>query len=86
MGRAGRSVTHGSAAVGRMLTSLCAFVAAVCPLRARGAGGMRRLTATSEALTGPGMAAMALPGSAPAAPPPLVLPALFGAVGVGRGS
>lgn len=73
---------HGSAAVGWLLTALCAFVAVVCLLRARGAGGMRRRTARSEALMGLGMAAMALPGSASAAPSPLVFLVLFGAVGV----
>ncbi|QPP09973.1 DUF5134 domain-containing protein [Streptomyces bathyalis] len=73
---------HGSATVGWLLTALCAFVACVCLLRARGAGGMRRRTATSEALMGLGMAAMALPGSASAVLPPLVLLVLFGVVAV----
>ncbi|SCK57421.1 DUF5134 domain-containing protein [Streptomyces sp. WMMB 322] len=72
---------HGSATVGWLLTALCAFVACVCLLRARGAGGMRRRTARSEALMGLGMAAMALPGSVSAGPPPLVLVLLFAGVG-----
>jgi hypothetical protein len=73
---------HGSATVGWLLTALCAFVACVCLLRARGAGGMQRRTARSEALMGLGMAAMALPGSVSAVLPPLVLLVLFGVVGV----
>ncbi|OEU92104.1 hypothetical protein DB35_06055 [Streptomyces abyssalis] len=73
---------HGSATVGWLLSALCAFVAAVCLLRARGAGGMRRRAATSEALMGLGMAAMALPGSVSAALSPLVFLMLFGAVSV----
>jgi hypothetical protein len=72
---------HGSAAVGWLLTALCAFVAGVCLVRARGAGGIRRRTARSEALMGLGMAAMALSGSVSTALPPLVFLLLFGAVG-----
>lgn len=73
---------HGSATVGWLLTALCAFVACVCLLRARGAGGMQRRTARSEALMGLGMAAMALPGSVSAVLPPLALLVLFGVVAV----
>ncbi|WP_314173518.1 DUF5134 domain-containing protein [Streptomyces winkii] len=74
---------HGSATVGWLLTVLCALVAGVCLLRAGRAGGMRRRTARSEALMGLGMAAMALPGGASAAPAaPLVFLVLFGAVAV----
>ncbi|HWM37091.1 MAG TPA: DUF5134 domain-containing protein [Streptomyces sp.] len=73
---------HGSAAVGWLLTALCAVTGAACLLRARGAGGMQRSAARSEALMGLGMAAMALSGSvSTAAVPPLVFIVLFGAVG-----
>lgn len=72
---------HGSATVGWMLAALCLYVAVVCLLRARDTGGMRRRTAANEALMGLGMAGMALPVEGPA-PSPLVLLALFGAVGL----
>lgn len=72
---------HGSAAVGWLLTALCAFVAGVCLVRAREAGGRRRRIARSEALMGLGMAAMALSGRVSTALPPLVFLVLFGAVG-----
>ncbi|SCK08311.1 hypothetical protein H181DRAFT_00359 [Streptomyces sp. WMMB 714] len=74
---------HSSAAVGLLLAALCAVTGGACLLRARGAGGMQRSTAWSEALMGWGMAVMALAGSLPAAAvPPFVLASLFGVVAV----
>ncbi|HEV7625178.1 MAG TPA: DUF5134 domain-containing protein [Streptomyces sp.] len=76
---------HSSATVGWLLTALCAVTGGACLVRARGAGGMQRRTARSEALMGLGMAVMALSGSVPVAVPPLapmlVFVLLFAAVG-----
>jgi hypothetical protein len=71
---------HGSATVGWMLTALCAVTSGACLLRARGAGGMQRRTAGSEAFMGVAMAVMALSGSVPVAVPPLAFVVPFGAV------
>uniref|UniRef100_UPI0015EF13D0 DUF5134 domain-containing protein n=1 Tax=Streptomyces albidus (ex Kaewkla and Franco 2022) TaxID=722709 RepID=UPI0015EF13D0 len=73
---------HGSATVGWLLTALCAVTSGACLLRARGAGGMQRRTAGSEALMGLGMAVMALSGSVPVAVPSLAFVVPFGAVAV----
>lgn len=68
---------HGPAVIGWLLTGLCALTGVACLLRAGAAGAVRRRAACSEALTGFGMAAMALPVLAPGHVPMTVFVVFF---------